>query len=1353
MATIYDNFSGNLSNWIQSSAAPVDRVWYIQTGLLKTLDPINDKFGLIRYKDPINVDGRVIADYYGMDLYNGTDNFVVLRYSNSANFVTVAVDPGQSDARGVGIQFNTLGQVNDLNVVLRNSNGVLLSNEISPNKTIIPTDGILDVTFLGNKYDVVIKTISNAFVASGSYIDLQNRNLTSGYVGFGHSEKWNANLSGWGSICATDFIPTAVGPNITSFMAGDYNLNLGETTDITWIVNSGTESTSVLFLPNNDLVDLMGGYIASPSATTTYTLSAWSSAGVDVESFIVTVSDEFPIILDFTNNSPISASQSATLTWNISAATSAVINNGIGWITPYTSAGSVITGPLYNNATYTISAYDNDGDIATASTNITVQQLPTAFLSAVGAPTCSGSTYRLEWGSQYGTSAYLDNGIGQVPTIGTYTVTATTPKSYTLNVVNDIGQVYSYANSLVYYRAPFAVAGPDQSVQTFNLTAPITFDGSGSYDVENLDLSYEWYDGFVLLSTSETFTSNLGVGVHVVTLKVTDTCGFSSTDTTIITVKRVSPPVAIAKVDKELLSAPGTVVLDGTYSYDIGGYIASYKWYDGGVLIGNASTLVPTLGYGVHIITLVVTDNDGLEASAQVTVTVSTNALPIANAGDSQSICSSGVAQITLDGSDSLPPTVPTGSHLVWYEWDLSSLGVPNQASTITNVNEISATFNAVGFGNHIVYLTVSADTGFIDTDSVQLAVNEKPTVTSQDVTDQITAGEAYKTITLSATTSTVDPTYHWSVNINGVYTYYVGQIISIDAPYGSNYADVYVVDNDNSCQSSPFRVNIDIENTTLNIIDFSVDPFFKIVSDNQPITDLELTWEIYNATEAGIIGVGPVDPINGTVTYPIPITGSVVQEFILTATNGIDIVSASCFGNYIFTVDTGGGNVPISTCKLRPDYVITYGLDELKYDKNRNIDIVSYLPEYIRQSETEAILSTFETYLNTMFKDQKNYTWEDQDVETIASYSISGTDYQYYANTPLSANTPADDVVELYISDDTCVDRNDSISILDKINRLTDLLNPDLIPIDLIQNYTDNLGFVAGFNRNSSPYSNSNNENNISNSVGFAEDDLRERRYLRFMARNLPEWYQIKTTSSSIAIMLYSFGLIGNFSFYYTQCYSDPITKYNGLCAISNGIDDGDDDIDDKCKGSLQDCFTVGNTDVGNDDGNGDNEGGKADNKTSLSERNCCIHSKFECYKKINGVDPKIQIKKDVAIGSNNKVLDWVLTGINDTSLNEDLSPVKQLNDQYPGYFATPHFKLLIDLDKTTTNLSVDARLQKSLWTAVDTVRPINTVFEGVGVVFNPSPAAMYFGSRSRIRKSIVIQSEGTFSRNNPIP
>lgn len=1350
MATFYDNFfSGNLSNWIISSAAPVDRLWSINGGLLRPLDPTSDKFGLIRYNTPLNVDGRIIVKYNLLDLYNGTDNAVVFRYSNSANFVSVFVDPGQDDERGVGIQFNTLGQGFSNNVVLSAASGEAFSQQTSPLKTAIPQTGGLSITYIGNKYDIVIYDAFDTYVASGTYTDPLSRNLTSGYVGFSHSEKWNANIAGWDSISATDFAPTQIPPTINSFTVTPNSINLGESATLSWNISSGTNATTAyIYSPINSAVPLIGSYVVTPLVNTSYDLSAWSDAGSDTETTTVNVADNFPIILSFTNSGPISASQSATLNWNISAATSAVIDNGIGWVS-YTSAGSITTPSLLTDTLYRLSAYDNDGDFATASTLVTVNQLPTASLNITGSPTCSGSTYNLVWASQYGTSAVINNGIGDVTVSGgTYTVTATTPKSYTLSVYNDLGVANSYATAIVYYRAPVAVAGPDQTISTTAASAPVTLNGLASYDVEGLPFTYEWKENFTVLSTSPTFTRNFTAGVHTITLTVRNSCNVVSTDIVIVNVQRISPPIADARVNKTVLDTPGNVILDGSYSFDIGGFITSYAWYDNGISIGNTGVLTKFLDFGTHDITLVVTDNDGLQSSDSVQVVVSSDASPIANAGGDQSVCSNGTTTIILNGSNSIVPTIPTDSEIVWFEWDLSTLGIPNVASTITNVSQISATcLVSNNFGTNYITLTVSASNGFTSSDTMIVNINEIPTITTSDVSAIITDGSVTTPIILSANSVSSNLTYYWTTYINSITKNYTGQSVNINVPQGSHYAEVYAVDNITSCRSITNVANIDITNTSLKIINFDLSPFTKIVTDGTPITDLNLSWSIQNATSAGISSIGVVDPVTGSIVYQTPITDTTDISFVLTATDGVSNASKTVYGRYIFKTDLNDPTIipedinTISACAYRNDYIITYGLDELRYDQNRDIDIVSYLPDYIQESETSIILQTFEDYLNTMFKDQKNYVVGSENIPVLTCYEKSCSTYttscdtygptsgSCSASTSAVANlytvnnidtyTPAYDVSYGTIDNVCDSSPNDSTSILDKIYRLTDLLDPDLIPIDMIQNYTDNLGFVAGFNRNSSPAArNLPYNDSVSGEIKSADDDLRFRRYLRFMSRNLPEWYKIKTTHTSIAIMLYSYGLIGDFSFYYTKCYSDPQTEKDfGLCNNSN-----DDGVDD--------CFDITSSATNTIDG-----------------RTCCLWNK---NKKIVENDKDTTTITDVILkGYGNKPKDWILTGINTSSLNEDLTPVSVINDQYPGYFATPHFKLLIELDKISMNFSTDTILQKSIELAVNAVRPVNTVFHGVGVIYKPDPVAMYVGAYVRMRTCMTLISDGTYMRD----
>jgi len=78
----------------------------------------------------------------------------------------------------------------------------------------------------------------------------------------------------------------------------------------------------------------------------------------------------------------------------------------------------------------------------------------------------------------------------------------------------------------------------------------------------------------------------------------------------------------------------------------------------------------------------------------------------------------------------------------------------------------------------------------------------------------------------------------------------------------------------------------------------------------------------------------------------------------------------------------------------------------------------------------------------------------------------------------------------------------NVSMSILEKVNRLTELHDPDLIDLEYIQYFANNLGYNVNVNR--SQFGNGGTDAN-------SEEELN--RYLRFMVRNLPSWYKIKTT------------------------------------------------------------------------------------------------------------------------------------------------------------------------------------------------------------------------------------------------
>lgn len=110
----------------------------------------------------------------------------------------------------------------------------------------------------------------------------------------------------------------------------------------------------------------------------------------------------------------------------------------------------------------------------------------------------------------------------------------------------------------------------------------------------------------------------------------------------------------------------------------------------------------------------------------------------------------------------------------------------------------------------------------------------------------------------------------------------------------------------------------------------------------------------------------------------------------------------------------------------------------------------------------------------------------------------------------------------------------NNHISILEKIRRLTELHDPDLIDMEYIQYFARYMGYSVNINRdtlssfyNQSGMNNEERQNTMDN-------------YLRSVMGNLPHWYKIKSTSNAIAIMLYSFGLVTDIRNFYCTDYTN---------------------------------------------------------------------------------------------------------------------------------------------------------------------------------------------------------------------
>lgn len=256
--------------------------------------------------------------------------------------------------------------------------------------------------------------------------------------------------------------------------------------------------------------------------------------------------------------------------------------------------------------------------------------------------------------------------------------------------------------------------------------------------------------------------------------------------------------------------------------------------------------------------------------------------------------------------------------------------------------------------------------------------------------------------------------------------------------------------------------------------------------------------------------------------------------------------------GAFVFSVNE------IIYDNTKKDYIILYGPLTIRYGKNKLINLTNFLPQYIQQTDTKQFLYVFETYLNEMFQGESGFILSatELDINKIfvsASGTSGGVDnvelyasdrnfnYDYGTSSLSAVPTNANNEVEkitINLPDNyeytTSAQR---ISVLEKIKRLTELQDPDLIPLNIISLLANNLGYCVDVSREDLAYT------GILGNLAIYEDNLMSAvdvgKYLRFIIANLPNWYKIKTTENAVKVLLYSYGLIGEIKQYYTKDYN----------------------------------------------------------------------------------------------------------------------------------------------------------------------------------------------------------------------
>ena len=250
--------------------------------------------------------------------------------------------------------------------------------------------------------------------------------------------------------------------------------------------------------------------------------------------------------------------------------------------------------------------------------------------------------------------------------------------------------------------------------------------------------------------------------------------------------------------------------------------------------------------------------------------------------------------------------------------------------------------------------------------------------------------------------------------------------------------------------------------------------------------------------------------------------------------------------------------------CNYKQEY-ITLGGPSIggRYGSNKQINLVDFLPQNVQTTDTKLFLQVFQDYLNEMFPGYDGFQLSGEDVTVSEIFMRSNNpiinkqqnDRLFTYDIPSVSSVPVDtnEVKDITIGlPSNYLDSDPRISILEKIKRLTELQDPDLIDIEYINFFAKNLGYNIDIGRNE-VVGDLGNLASLEDPLLSAMD---QEKYLRFVVSNLPSWYKIKTTNNAVKVLLYSFGLVGELINIYTNDYNNNWVQdnYGNLIEIPDG-------------------------------------------------------------------------------------------------------------------------------------------------------------------------------------------------------
>jgi len=302
------------------------------------------------------------------------------------------------------------------------------------------------------------------------------------------------NSAGEVSATATVVVEEQPAAQFTACTVSPMNIMAGESATISY-ATSNADTVSISGGIGN--VGTSGTQVVSPTATTTYTLTATNPRGPTTCSVTVQVTQgAAPRVLRFTADpTSITSGNASTLNWSVENATSVSIST-LGTVQP---TGTSQVRPT-TTTTYTLTATNANGSVtATATVNVTggpaPGQAPTLANCAASPSTSAspGSPVVISYLSTNATSVAFSPAVPGAGLVGPVTVNPTASTTYTITATGANGQTATCSVPVTVTPAPppptAVISGPPV-VETF--TREVVLSGEESVNPTGGALTYTW---------------------------------------------------------------------------------------------------------------------------------------------------------------------------------------------------------------------------------------------------------------------------------------------------------------------------------------------------------------------------------------------------------------------------------------------------------------------------------------------------------------------------------------------------------------------------------------------------------------------------------------------------------------------------------------------------------------------------------------------------------------------------------------------------------------------------------------------------------------------------------------------